>query len=154
MEFTAKYKGYFQRIIRGLIVNILIALTLFFYFLYKAGQLNFIVIAIPFFVIIISFIRYEHWYRFYIIRIQINKDSVFIEIFDRNTKKEYLFNVDEIRVVLDKTFTYGSFYKLTFNLKGRKQFVQYQIGEWNKEMILELHEALKPPTGASIDNKH
>ena len=142
MEFEVRYLGYFQRIIRGLFINILLAIALFLYFYFKTNHLNLIGTIIPLFILVFSYVRFERWYRFYITKVMIHQKTVSVEIYDRNKKEEYVFKLEDIDLILDKTFTYGSFYKLIFKEKGVRKFVQYQNGGWKREKILKLYEDL------------
>ncbi len=142
MEFEVRHLGYFQRIIRGIFINILLAIVLFLYFYSKTNHMDLIGTIIPLFILVFSYVRFEQWYRFYITKVMIHQKTVSVEIYDRNKKRECIFKLEDIDLILDKTFTYGSFYKLTFKEKGVRKFVQYQYGGWKREKILKLYKDL------------
>lgn len=143
MEFYVNKQNYFLRIFRGLILQIVLAALLLIYFYQTDKQLNFFDILDPILIVIISFLRFEHWYRYYITKILIKNETVFCELLDRNKIVEYSFKISELEVNLDKAFALGKIYKLIFIENGERKFIQYQIGEWKEENILKLYDALK-----------
>jgi hypothetical protein len=143
MEFYVNEQNYFLRIFRGLILKIVLAALLLIYFYQTNKQLNFFDILVPILIVIISFLRFEHWYRYYITKILIKNETIFCELLDRNKIVEYSFKISELEVNLDKAFALGKIYKLIFIENGERKFIQYQIGEWKEENILKLYDALK-----------
>lgn len=143
MQFYVNEQNYFLRIFRGLILQIVLAALLLIYFYQTDKQLNFFDILVPILIVIISFLRFEHWYRYYITKILIKNETVFCELLDRNKIVEYSFKISELEVNLDKAFALGKIYKLIFIENGKRKFIQYQIGEWKEENILKLYDALK-----------
>lgn len=101
MEFTVNKQNYFLRIFRGLIIQIILAVVFFIHFYKTDEQLAFIGILIPMLVVIISFLRFEHWYRYYIIKILIKNEKVFCELLDRNKTIEQSFKISDLEVILD-----------------------------------------------------
>jgi hypothetical protein len=138
MEFTVKKVRYIYRFVHGQIAMILLVIGLIIYFVSQSHTPRVIDFLLPLAVLCISFIRYEHWYRFYITRILINTDTVIIEVLDRNRIREHTFKIDELDVILDKAFTLGSLYKLIFEENKKKVFVQYQHLEWEKEVLMKV----------------
>lgn len=143
MEFTMSKQNYFLRIFKGLIIQIILAALLFIYFYKTDEQLTLNDILIPLLIVIISFLRFEHWYRYYLTKIFIKNETVFCELLDRNKTIEQSFKISDLEVILDKAFALGKIYKLIFIENGERKFVQYQIGEWKEENILKLYEVLK-----------
>ena len=138
MEFTVKKVGYIYRFVRGQIAMILLVIGLIIYFVSQSHTPRVIDFLLPLAGLCFSFIRFEHWYRFYITRILINTDTVIVEVLDRNRIREHTFKIDELNVILDKAFTLGSFYKLIFEENKKKVFVQYQYLDWEKEVLMKV----------------
>jgi hypothetical protein len=143
MKISTSYISYEKRLLKGLGLFFLIAVFLFIYFVLQNKQLSFHIILIPAAIIVIAYLRYKHWYRYYITNFRRDEDSVYFEIYDKNQKNEYTFRKDETDIKIDRTFSYGSFHKLIIYTKGERKFYQYQIGGWNKAKIFHLYEALK-----------
>jgi hypothetical protein len=79
MEITKNKVPYFFRIIRGLAVFIILAIILFIFFSVEYEINSYIIIVITSFIIAFSFLRLEHWYRYYITNISRANSKVKLE---------------------------------------------------------------------------
>lgn len=143
MEITQNKVSYFFRIIRGLAVFIILAIILFVFFSVEYGTNSYIMLLIPGFIIAFSFLRLEHWYRYYITNISIVGDDINIKYYDRTKFKSIEVKSENIEVKLDRAFTMSLTYKLVIMINDRREIVQYQNMNWTREDILKLYNHLK-----------
>ena len=143
MEITQNKVSYFFRIIRGLAVFIILAIILFVFFSVEYGTNSYIMLLIPGFIIAFSFLRLEHWYRYYITNISIVGDYINIKYYDRTKFKSIEVKSENIEVKLDRAFTMSLTYKLVIMINDRREIVQYQNMNWTREDILKLYNHLK-----------
>ncbi len=143
MEFKALKLGYFKRGLRGIFISSVAPVILILYFLIEDNHLKGFEVYIPLIIFIFSIIRVAHVFRYYILQINVIENEILVTLLDRNKKKEFKYKRENLNVLLDRTFSYDPIYKVIFRYNGKKQFVQYQIGDWKKEKLLELYNFLK-----------
>ena len=143
MEFKALKLGYFKRGLRGFFISSVAPLILVLYFQIEDNHLKGYEVYIPLIIFIFSIIRVAHVFRYYILQLNVVENEILVILLDRNKKKEFKYKKADLNVNLDKTFSYDPIYKLIFIEDGKKQFVQYQIGDWKKEKLLKLYNHLK-----------